>query len=163
MSNTRRSLPSQEFLNNRFYLDPEDGNLYNKYDVNYNSLAGSESGFVTKAGYKEVTIDGFGYRVHRVIWKMLYNEEPQTIDHIDRNKLNNRPENLRICTDSYNVYNVSDSRYIGESGYRGVYKHKNKWRAVSSFNSVKKHIGLYSTPEEAYAAYLEVNKCRTHI
>ena len=72
------------------------------------------------------------------------------IDHIDRNKTNNRVSNLRWATPSENQCNMS-KHSDGSSKYKGVSKQKNakKWTAqIKDKDSGKvKHIGLFKNTE----------------
>lgn len=76
------------------------------------------------------------------------------VDHINRNKLDNRRENLRVCTVGENRRNT-DMRRNNTSGLKGIYwkDRPKKWEA--SINVDYKHIflGLFKTKEEAYSAY----------
>ena len=76
------------------------------------------------------------------------------VDHINRNTLDNRRSNLRICNQSENNKNVG-KRKNNKSGYKGVYWHKNraKWRAQIKCDSSLFHIGYFLTKEEAAIAY----------
>ena len=74
------------------------------------------------------------------------------VDHINRNGLDNRRLNLREATRSLNNRNRS-LQSNNTSGWTGVQKSHNRWRAVINFQG-KRHLGCYDTPEEAYAAYL---------
>jgi len=47
------------------------------------------------------------------------------VDHINRNKLDNRLENLRICSQKQNSYNTSKRN----NKFKGVSKMKNGWCA----------------------------------
>ena len=79
----------------------------------------------------------------------------EVVDHINRNRLDNSLENLRIVTQSENVFNKSHQKN-NKSGYRGVSwtSREQKWRAVISKNKKQKHIGYFENKDEAYAAYL---------
>lgn len=95
--------------------------------------------------------------LHRVIIERLNPDgifENQQVDHINRNKLDNRRENLRIATHSQNHANTG-IRKDNSSGYKGVHwnKQSQKWVAQIKINKKTKRIGAYDTPEEAYKAY----------
>ncbi len=72
--------------------------------------------------------------------------------HINGNRLDCRMENLSWCTRSeLNRY----CKYDSDSGYRGVRKEKNKYRAVIYINQKAIHLGMYDTADEAALAYNE--------
>ena len=79
-------------------------------------------------------------------------------DHINRNTLDNRKENLRVSTYSQNKINQK-MRRDNSSGYRVVYFTKenlNKcWRAVITKERKVINIGSFSTKIEAAIAYNE--------
>nr|WP_268987487.1 HNH endonuclease [Providencia alcalifaciens] len=81
------------------------------------------------------------------------------IDHIDGDKLNNRIENLRICTHNQNQHNQG-IRASNKSGYKGVswMKSVKKWHAQICCNSKVTHLGLYTCKIEAAKAYDEAAK-----
>ena len=56
-----------------------------------------------------------GYLVHRLAWYMHYGEDPgdKQIDHIDRNKSNNKINNLRLVDLRTNHHNRSDQSRWG--------------------------------------------------
>jgi hypothetical protein len=78
--------------------------------------------------------------------------EGMTVDHRDRNGLNNRRSNLRHCSHADNSHNTDQP--VGRSGYRGVIKHgyTDKWRARVSVARVVFEEGPFDTPEEAARA-----------
>jgi hypothetical protein len=80
-------------------------------------------------------------------------------DHINGNGLDNRKENLRICTKNQNQMN----RRLpcnNQSGYKGVswYSRDGRWRAQIKLNSHLTFIGTYETAMEAARAYDEKAK-----
>jgi hypothetical protein len=83
------------------------------------------------------------------------------VDHISGNTLDNRRENLRICTQAENNRNLPKPK-TNTSGYKGVYWNKEvqKWQSYIQINKKKKRLGSFKTPEEAYQAYCEASqKC----
>jgi hypothetical protein len=69
-------------------------------------------------GYYFVQIEKVKYRCHRVIWKIHHGNTPLHIDHINRNRLDNRIANLRAVNQAINNRNASvrkDSK-LGISG-----------------------------------------------
>lgn len=85
----------------------------------------------------------------------------EMIDHINRVKLDNRRENLRLADKSLNSIN-RDLQSNNTTGYKGVYLHYPKewrdkgwaksWAAVVQRDSKSKCLGYYKTPREAHEA-----------
>lgn len=69
------------------------------------------------------------------------------IDHIDRNGLNDKIENLRLATGSDNSTNRGYDRDLPT----GVYRSGEKFRACYS----RKYLGLFDTVDGAREAYLQ--------
>jgi hypothetical protein len=95
------------------------------------------------------------FYVHRIVYKAYHPEwniddtcQDNCIDHIDRNRLNNHIDNLRVVTTQENCFNTNA---------KGCHynKHHKKWGAQISSNRKRKHIGYYETEAEAHQAYLE--------
>ena len=83
----------------------------------------------------------------------------QIVDHENRETLDNRRSNLRICSRSENNTNLGLSS-ISTSGFRGVYWQKKGsiWKAQIKKNRKRYHLGCFSTPEEAHKAYVKAAK-----
>jgi len=88
--------------------------------------------------------------MHRVIMDAPKGFE---VDHINNNRLDNRKENLRICTSSQNKMNT---KYKNKAGYRGVSINcSGKYRALIRFDGKNIHLGVFITAKEAAIAYNE--------
>lgn len=88
-------------------------------------------------------------RMHRLILDAPSGVE---VDHINHNPLDNRRTNLRLCTRSQNMQN----RKYPEKGLpRGVYLHKLTGKYVATIGVRRKyfHLGTFTNPEQAAAAY----------
>ena len=81
------------------------------------------------------------------------------VDHKDRDKLNNRRSNLRVCTKLQNTFNKAKStKYKSEvNKYIGVICVKNKkstyWKARIKSNKVTNYLGRFNNEIEAARAY----------
>lgn len=76
------------------------------------------------------------------------------VDHINKNKLDNRKENLRSCKRSENLRNIG-VRSDSKSGYKGVYWDSSLklWRAAISIEGRRYKLGTFSSPEQAALRY----------
>ena len=81
------------------------------------------------------------------------------MDHINRNRLDNRLANLRIVTYSDNARNSAKNQQNPASKYPGVTIDprctEKKWRARFNQGRIQYSLGYYYTEEEAFAAYYE--------
>ncbi|MGO4470364.1 HNH endonuclease [Arthrobacter sp. M-10] len=94
--------------------------------------------------------------IHRIIYSRMTGEPtPRStyIDHINRNQLDNRRENLRPATPAQNVVN-SGSRIGTTSPYKGVYRltGDKKWKASIGCKGRQFWLGTFT--EEREAAYM---------
>lgn len=80
------------------------------------------------------------------------------VDHINRNPLDNRKSNLRICDRAANERNKGIQRN-NTSGFKGVSWNKasNKWMA-NIYRGKSYYLGLFTNPEKAYEHYLKAEK-----
>jgi hypothetical protein len=104
-------------------------------------LVGLECGHTTQQGYRRMVCQNRLVFTHRVIWFICTGAWPaddMDIDHINRNKLDNRIENLREVSRSMNAFNT---------GSLNVSKNRNGWRARVG----QKSLGTFKTKEEAEA------------
>lgn len=116
--------------------------------------AGKEA-FVTVLphGHRYAGFHGRKLLAHRVIWKMVFGEEPNIIDHINGDPGDNRLENLRNVSQVENGGN-SKLRKNNTSGVMGVAweSRRNKWLARIHINYRNRHVGYFDTFDEAVAA-----------
>ena len=126
----------------------KDGKLFNKVKRGRSGIIGSEVGN-NKANI--VRINQVSHKVHRIIWEMHHGSIPigMTVDHIDRDRSNNRLDNLRVCSLRDNCQNRKGLGYE---------KRGNKYHAYIGQDGKKKSLGVYPNPYEAHGAYLEAKK-----
>lgn len=131
------------------YFKVEGGNLVVIKKSKYRNV-GDIVGSLTSEGYLNVYHKKAAYRVHRVIYLLTHGECPRIIDHINGNRLDNRPENLRPCEESTNHFNaVIQSN--NTTGYKGVHKLKDGlgYQANINYNKKRKFLGTFKTAEDA--------------
>lgn len=109
-------------------------------------------------GYARCKIDRRTYRLHNLL---LPKREGYTVDHANRNSLDNRRANLRYLTHKENCQNRFQS--ANTSGYIGVSPKKFKkgivWRAQITAYGKRTALGYYDSPEEAAAVYDVAARC----
>ena len=76
------------------------------------------------------------------------------VDHVNRDGLDNRRTNIRICTMSENMRNQTRHR-DGSSKFKGVSwdQDRGKWRASLRVNGKTYNLGRYFSEEKAAMAY----------
>lgn len=76
-----------------------------------------------------------------------------SVDHIDRDGLNNQKSNLRLCNQSENIRNSKLSKN-NTTGFKGVMWHKgaNKFMAYIRHDYKMYNLGLFKTAKEAAIA-----------
>lgn len=144
---------TQEILKEFLYYNKETGVFTRIKSTSSRAQAGDIAGYKNTIGYIVIRLVGKRYYAHRLAWLYIHGKFPEKYtDHINGIKDDNRIENLRDCTNSENQCNRS-MQTNNTSGFKGVNRSNNKWRAQTNVNGKQKHIGLFNTPEEASQAY----------
>ncbi len=160
-------LPSLEYLKECFVLDSSLPNgirwvsdrplshlnsekTYKMWNKRYSN---KPSGTLGDCGYYNSKLGKTRCANHRIIFAIYNNTidfQDFNIDHIDCNKSNNNPENLRLATNSQNQFNRSKSKN-NTSGYKNIYFHKRnkKYFCKIKINNKDIYIGTFKTLELA--------------
>lgn len=133
--------------------DPDTG-VFTRKVSRGNVRAGSVAGSHHPQGYLRIAIDGKNHKAHRLAYLIVHGFTPNAIDHINGNPADNRIDNLREATIQENNRNTG-KRVTNSSGYKGVYwkKQSQKWMAYITVTRKNIHLGYFTNPEEASAAY----------
>lgn len=110
--------------------------------------------FASGTNYVTGRVNGDIVTLHRFL---LDAKEDEIVDHINHDKFDNRDENIRICTRSQNAMNTKEPT-TNKSGFKGVSKHRGKWRAYITINKKQIHLGMFDNYEDAVKARLVANK-----
>ena len=141
---------NKELVNKLF--DYSNGKLFwkSKFSKYSNIKIGQEAGCFDNEGYQRTKINKIVYPNHRLIFLMFHGYMPKKIDHINKNKSDNRIENLRKATDSQNQHNRTVSKN-NTSGVKNVSwsKRIKKWQVIVMLNNKYNHCGYYSDIELA--------------
>lgn len=113
---------------------------------------GDVLGSVGNHGYLSISVAQRSYLAHRLAWFYVNGEWPELIDHIDRDRRNNRLSNLRNCSFVENAWNVSPRPNL--SGVTGVnwFAARGKWVAKISSGGRTKTLGYFDSIEAAARA-----------
>ena len=143
-----------EKLRSILHYDPATGIFTWKVSTSSSVKIGDITGCPNGGGYLRLWLQSRLYLAHRLAWLHTYGVWPKDqIDHINRNRLDNRIANLREVSHKQNQQNRSKPSN-NTSGHPGVCWHKRdfKWQAQIKHNRKQIHLGFFATIEEAVAA-----------
>jgi hypothetical protein len=120
-------------------VDNEDYDMLSQFNWCYSQV-----------GYAVSRIDNKVRYLHRI----LLGENSLYVDHINRNKLDNRRSNLRVCDGTQNNANIPKPK-TNTSGYKGVHWAKNagKWVAQIWVRGEYNYLGLIEDVSDAAMEY----------
>jgi hypothetical protein len=135
-----------------FSYEPETGVLRWKVRPSIGVKVGDIAGTKHPSGYRMVKVFGRQYPTHRIAWLLSFGAFPQfQIDHINRNRADNRLCNLREATYATNAQNRDKPN---RTGYAGVTKARSgKWQARVMTDGKSRSIGVFDSPGDAHRAY----------
>lgn len=155
-----RVMPSGAELRAMFDYDAEKGVISWKFrpecPQKWNTrFAGKEAGCIAER-YKQIRINGRGFRYHRIAWAMVHGECPADalIDHVNSDCFDNRIVNLRLATASDNGRNKR--RKDGQPLPRGVKRHHRGRTFEANIRIApgdRIRLGSFETAEGAHEAY----------
>jgi hypothetical protein len=110
----------------------------------------------TQDSYTRIDIHARHYAAHRLAWLYVHGRWPkEQIDHINRNRTDNRIANLREATHGQNSVNRpwrgSSSGIIGVRATRPP----GRWEAQINYEGTRIYLGRFATTDAARRAYEE--------
>lgn len=140
---------SKKFGELNIIVDSEDLPLLQRLSWNISYIVNKYS--KQQKPYICTSINSKTVYLHRLI---MGNPKYKSIDHINGDTLDNRKENLRICTHQQNHFN-RPANSNGSSKYKGVCWNKasKKWQAQIKINKKNKVLGQFVSETEAALAY----------
>lgn len=152
---------TQARLKELLTLNEATGELVWLVNSGANARIGRAAGWVTRKGYLRVGIDGREYMAHRLVWLYVHGAFPaEQTDHINGNRTDNRPCNLREVSPALNSQNLRAAKSNNKCGLLGVTPAGKRFRAIIRKEHKGKTvcIGSFATKEEAHAAYVEAKR-----
>ena len=126
-------------------IDKEDVEKIKKYRWRMDKATGYiYSDFISKKIY-----------LHRFIMGIHQDKSGRVVDHINRNKKDNRRANLRIVTHAENLRNLSILSN-NSTGFRNVYKKGKKFCLMSNYNGRVTYFGTFNTIQQALNAKIQL-------
>lgn len=150
---------TQQQLLDVLECDPINGKLFWKIPARRRKV-GDEAGALRPDGYVQIQINYELHLAHRLMFLATTGVYPTLeIDHINRNRSDNRMVNLRITTRKENGENLSIAKN-NSSGFRGVSwdSVRNKWRVQVKHLQKNIFIGRYDSIVDAVNASMEARK-----
>jgi len=139
--------------------DPETGIFTRLVRTSNRIKIGDVAGSLSRYGYLEFQLYGKLRKAHRLAWLYMTGEWPVgEIDHRDTDRTNNRFSNLRDVTSLGNKQNRRAPNKNSSTGLLGVSPKRDKWKAQIRANGKNRHLGTFTTPMEAHAAYLKAKR-----
>lgn len=139
------------------YLDYDRANGFFRWKQSTNNMnvVGAIAGRDHNGKYRQISLFGKRYLVHRLVYYFETGHWPKYIDHIDRDPSNNHFSNLREVTMRDNSLNKKNNRRMP-----GVQLHPwGRWSAkIRLKNQNPKHLGMFDTEADAHAAYLRAKE-----
>lgn len=109
----------------------------------------------TKSGFyahRQLPRDSSGKRKKEYMHRRIAGaDESDVVDHINGDTLDNRRENLRVCSQSENMRNTDC--IFGAIPFRGVHKRNGRYVAGIKIDGARVELGAFETAEEAAAEY----------
>lgn len=151
--------PTQERLKQALNYSPKSG-LFIWVEPRRGRKLFSVAGHIdASTGYRDISLDDRSYHSAKLAWLYMFGEYPEcVVDHINRNRADDRIINLRLATTSQNIIN-SAIRVNNTSGHKGVYFYKKRairgwpaWWAYITCKGVRNSLGYFYTKEDAVSA-----------
>ena len=127
------------------------------FDVSDLELVSAYPWHIDSLGYPRAWTGDEETRLHRLLIPCV--PDGLVVDHINRNKMDNRRANLRVVTQKENNQNITVHKN-NTSGVSGVFfdKRAKRWRAQISRDGKTTHVGIFDCFDDAVAARKDAEK-----
>jgi len=152
----------EDYIKENFRYDPDTGFIHRVYSKGEKYKEQPFAGSLWNNGYVRIGVQFNKKRVrfqaHRLAWLLYYGEWPKyQVDHINRNRSDNRIVNLREANPIENRWNCSAAKN-NKLGEKGIHKAGNKYRVKITHLGKRIEIGRFYDLQEAKEAYADKAK-----
>ncbi|CAB4154984.1 HNH nuclease [uncultured Caudovirales phage] len=150
-------------LNEHLEYRPNEGAFYWRINNQHpKARKGMRAGRVNALGRAQIGIARKQVFVHKLVWLFETGVWPtEMIDHINGDPLDNHFKNLRLSNHKLNGQNQKayrpknkSTQLLGASWHKG----KNRFISAIKIDGVRKHLGYFSTAEEAHTTYVAAKR-----
>lgn len=148
-----------DLANKLFKYEPGTGVITRKLRTGTKTNVGDVCGSINSRGYVDIKVGRHSFKAHRIAWLLMTGGWPlDTVDHVNRNRADNRWINLRAANRTQQIGNTPN-RSSNTTGHRGVRKMRGNYQARIGVTdretgvSKVKVIGTFKTMGEAISAY----------
>lgn len=154
-----REIPKEQlqiafsYVDGKFFWNLREGS--DRETRRFNTcFAGKEvRGVLDRYGYLTIQLNKVRVKYHRAVFAYHFGYYPETVDHINGVRDDNRVENLRAANKSEQQWN--------KLGVVGCYRKGSRWRASIKSSGKRIYLGSFATQVEASEAYKSA-KARLH-
>lgn len=154
MKKYRKSFTAK-YLRSILEYNPHSGLWTWRKEIARQCKVGLIAGSLSKIGYRNIGIHRHQYRAARLAYLFMIGRWPnKAIDHKDGNPSNDKWSNLRLASDSQNMWNrKGNSRKL-----KGAFREHGKYRAIICYKNKLIGLGLFQTEQQAHRAYIKAAK-----
>jgi hypothetical protein len=154
-----KALPELRIVRALLAYDPDTGIFIWKVARSGSARPGTRAGFIHRTGYRIIDVLSQQCLAHRLAWLLVHGEPPAShVDHVNRDRDDNRIANLRLATNSQNRANSGLSRN-NTTGFKGVSVQprcpQHPYIAAIRHQGRDHFLGHFATAREAGDAYAE--------
>ena len=143
-----KPLPTQKELQDKFYYDPETGEIFRRIKSTGQLKPVFLASFGRDNRLTRVTYKNQDYNLPRLIWMYMTGEDPGElqVDHINRDSSDNTWRNLRLVT---NYQNCQNRHRLGVRKHSG-----GRWEARIGVMGDRLYLGTFDCPLLAGISYM---------
>lgn len=141
---------TQDELKRVIEYNPDTGEFYWRVKASKNIAVGSLAGSVNAQNYWQIRLYGKVWLGHRLAWVYVFGRWPSQIDHIDRDRRNNRISNLREVSGTDNQLNRG-IQANNKTGHRGIHysDRRREYVLQLSLKGTRVHCSYHKDIEDA--------------